>query len=220
MNELTEQEILNLTDEQIQKMVKLYWAEEGVKMISAPEKPAYHEIPKPDLNRYEISGIDLIFSDLTEAEKTRDFLKGLISLRSWKYTTICCEKIDKDLEKDFNIVSQSFYSEELYNTIEPLTKENKELKSSYEKDLSEYMSEKSRQDKLSNRIWDKVNEVREEYASMERLWNIYKDEYMVLTGDDDKLAMDFLKKAYTVNAKTEHYIEDKLTALYEHTVLL
>jgi hypothetical protein len=209
INELTEQEILNLTDDQIEKMVKLYWAEEGVKMISKPKKPTYHTIPEPDLNRYQISGIDFIFSNIEDAEKTRDFLKKLKTLRGYTYTKTGYHKIDQEFDNNFSINNIPVYSTALDSTISPLKEENEKLETAYNTLNNEYKTEKQKQDELSSRIWNRVYDIRTEYAEMDRIWNIYKNDYLPLAKDETN-AMYFLKKAYTINQKTEFYIENQM----------
>jgi hypothetical protein len=205
INELTEQEILDLTDEQVEKMVKLYWAEEGVKMLKEPEKPKYHEVPKEDLTRYMSNVFNCTFADFEEAKKAHDFIKELKSLKNYSY--LLHGKVERGFTQG-DIETIGVYSSELHANVEPLKKANAELKASYENALSEYNSEKERQDELSSRIWDRVNEVRDEYSHMENMYDIYK-EYLELAGGES-MAMAFLKKAYTVNMKTEQYIEKKM----------
>ncbi len=131
------------------------------------------------------------------------------SIKNYRYPSFGSNRVEYDFDGRLDIETINVYSHELYVTIEPLEKENKELESSYKKVLSEYKSEKEKQDELSDRILNRVWEVRNEYADMDKIWSLYKNEYLPLAGDES-IAMAFLKKAYTVNSKTEHYIEDKM----------
>jgi hypothetical protein len=188
-------------------MIKLYWAEEGVKMIEAPAKPQYHEIPKEDLVMYRIGAMSCIFSDIKEAEKVQELMRGLNSIKDYSYPG--GDMVECDFKRSITIETIEIYSRELYDKIKHLKKGNKECEDLYKKLLSEYETEKERQDELSSRIRNRVSDVCTKYAEMDRMWNLYKDEYLPLAGDKS-IAMAFLKKAYTVNCTTEQYIEGKM----------
>ncbi|MDR1370123.1 MAG: hypothetical protein LBJ72_08395 [Dysgonamonadaceae bacterium] len=208
INELTEREILDLTEEQIQKMIKACWVEEGVKIIKNPEEPEYHKIPQEDLIHYRVEGFSYAFSDPEEADRARDFIRGMKSLKDYTYGSDY-KKIERNCSVKPNTESAGVYSSGLYETVKPLLEENSKIRGVYEIDLSEYEAEKIKQDELSVRILNRIEEVRDEYAKMERIWKLYRDEYLPLAGDE-VIAMAFLKKAYAVNSKTEHYIEDNM----------
>lgn len=49
ITEMTEQEILALTEEDVQKLIKLRMMEEGIKIMDKPEVPELFEIEPADL---------------------------------------------------------------------------------------------------------------------------------------------------------------------------
>ena len=49
INEMTEQEILALTEEDVQKMIKLRMMEEGIKIMDRPRVPELFEVEPADL---------------------------------------------------------------------------------------------------------------------------------------------------------------------------
>ena len=55
LNEMTELEILALTDDQIEKIVKYRKAEEGVVLMEKPIEPSYEEEPNKDITLYTSS---------------------------------------------------------------------------------------------------------------------------------------------------------------------
>ena len=52
LNEMTELEILALTDDQIEKIVKYRKAEEGVVLMEKPIEPFYEEVRNKDITLY------------------------------------------------------------------------------------------------------------------------------------------------------------------------
>lgn len=55
ITEMTEQEILALTEEDVQKLIKLRMMEEGIKIMDKPEVPELFEIEPADLKVFTIS---------------------------------------------------------------------------------------------------------------------------------------------------------------------
>ena len=60
---------------------------------------------------------------------------------------------------------------------------------------------------LPTTIWNLVNDVRDKYADFDRMTYKFKNEYLPLA-DDEKIAMNFLKKAYVISSEAEKYILD------------
>ena len=66
--EMTEQEILALTEEDVQKLIKLRMMEEGIKIMDKPEVPELFEIEPADLKTFTIPFFeDYAFTDMEEA---------------------------------------------------------------------------------------------------------------------------------------------------------
>ena len=55
--EMTEQEILALTEEDVQKLIKLRMMEEGIKIMDKPEVPELFEIEPADLKVFTIPSL-------------------------------------------------------------------------------------------------------------------------------------------------------------------
>lgn len=54
ITEMTEQEILALTEEDVQKMIKLRMMEEGIKIMDKPKIPELFEIEPADIQYFSI----------------------------------------------------------------------------------------------------------------------------------------------------------------------
>lgn len=68
ITEMTEQEILALTEEDVQKLIKLRMMEEGIKIMDKPEVPELFEIEPADLKVFTIPFFEgYAFTDMEEA---------------------------------------------------------------------------------------------------------------------------------------------------------
>ena len=68
ITEMTEQEILALTEEDVQKMIKLRMMEEGIKIMDKPKIPELFEIEPADIQYFSIPLLDgFAFTDINEA---------------------------------------------------------------------------------------------------------------------------------------------------------
>ena len=196
IEELSEKEILNLTQEEIEKMVKLLWANEGVKIIDRPKEPEYSAVPPEDILAYRIDGVNCIFLDINEALKAQSLMRELKSLTDYSYDNFI--RIEKDFKSGFPINDFRLYSKALHGEIKELIHENNKAKEAYEVEVAGYESIKGQQDELSSRIYNRVDSVRKKYFKMDRMREIYTNDYLPLAGDREA-AMSFLKKAYDIN---------------------
>ncbi len=63
--EMTEQEILALTEEDVQKLIKLRMMEEGIKIMDKPKIPELFEIEPADIKVFSIPFLDgYAFTDI------------------------------------------------------------------------------------------------------------------------------------------------------------
>ena len=84
--EMTDQEILALTEEDVQKLIKLRMMEEGIKIMDKPKIPELFEIEPADIQYFSIPLLDgFAFTDINEATKVAEILKSAKSLRKVDY---------------------------------------------------------------------------------------------------------------------------------------
>ena len=83
---MTDQEILALTEEDVQKLIKLRMMEEGIKIMDKPKIPELFEIEPADIQYFSIPLLDgFAFTDINEATKVAEILKSAKSLRKVDY---------------------------------------------------------------------------------------------------------------------------------------
>lgn len=82
ITEMTEQEILALTEEDVQKLIKLRMMEEGIKIMDKPEVPELFEIEPADLKVFTIPFFEgYAFTDMEEANAVAEALRNAKTLR-------------------------------------------------------------------------------------------------------------------------------------------
>ena len=87
ITELSEKEILDLTIEDVELMIKLKKAEEGIKLLPKPKEPIYFDIKAPDVVVYSciLFGDNLVFEDIEELNKVINVIKNTASKYRLEY---------------------------------------------------------------------------------------------------------------------------------------
>jgi len=214
---LSDAEILALTDEQVEKIIKLKMAEDGIKIIQKPEEPEYHTIPEGNEVLFKVDGINVLFSDRTVAQQFAELLRqNRKCLKETSYTHSYSYKHQKDWGLDYSgrpetidIVEERVFSKDLLASIREDIASNEEIKKSYDKRKEEYNEVNNQAETIKGEVWDRVYEVRRKQAEKEASYTRFQ-EYMALAENDKTKAMIFYKKAYSPNEDTIQFIESKM----------
>lgn len=217
INEMTEQEILALSETDIQNMIKFRMMEEGIKVIDKPKKPELFEIEPADQKVYVIPVLDgYAFTDFAEAQKVADALREAKSFRKVDYDWNKLGSNFKYLEKkdrytynnegDFSISEISVYSSKLYANIVDFAAQNKAMEKQVEKDMAEYDNAYAAASDITLEIRNRISEVREKHERIERLMHSFANDYYPLSGNNEEMAMKFMSKAFTLTDDEEKYI--------------
>lgn len=217
INEMTEQEILALSENDIQNMIKFRMMEEGIKVIDKPKKPELFEIEPADQKVYVIPVLDgYAFTDFAEAQKVADALREAKSFRKVDYDWNKLGSNFKYLEKkdrytynnegDFSISEISVYSSKLYANIVDFAAQNKAMQKQVEKDMAEYDNAYAAASDITLEIRSRISEVREKHERLERLMHSFANDYYPLSGNNEEMAMKFMSKAFTLTDDEEKYI--------------
>ena len=217
INEMTEQEILALSENDIQNMIKFRMMEDGIKVIDKPKKPELFEIEPADQKVYIIPVLDgYAFTDFAEAQKVADALREAKSFRKVDYDWNKLGSNFKYLEKkdrytynnegDFSISEISVYSSKLYANIVDFAAQNKAMQKQVEKDVAEYDNAYAAASDITLEIRSRISEVREKHERLERLMHSFANDYYPLSGNNEEMAMKFMSKAFTLTGDEEKYI--------------
>lgn len=217
-NKLTNEEVYNLTEADINLYKKLALAENGVKFPVRPERPNSEKID-PDLTIFTIDGLTdrwhgLCFRKVEDARTFVDLLlksASGICYKSSTYGQDCYLK--KGLPATFdgkqpslNICSEKIYSEEVYSKAKKGIEKFNAEKNAYDKAFAEYEKELAKANEVTAFIDDKVTFVNEDYNRKIRLTRLFVNDYLPIAENNEEMAMKFLKKAYEVSEDDEKYI--------------
>lgn len=217
ISEMTKQEILALSEQDVQNMIKFRMMEEGIKIIDKPKKPELFEIEPADQKVYVIPVLDgYAFTDFAEAQKVADALREAKSFRKVDYDWNKLGSNFKYLEKkdrytynnegDFSISEISVYSSKLYANIVDFAAQNKAMEKQVEKDMAEYDKAYAAASDITLEIRSRISEVREKHERLERLMRSFANDYYPLSGDNEEMAIKFMAKAFTLTDDEKKYI--------------
>lgn len=217
ITEMTEQEILALTDEDVQKMIKLRMMEEGIKIMDRPQAPKLFDIEPGDLKVFTIPFLgDFAFTSIEEANAVAEALQNAKTLRKVEYDwsktgsdykyLVKKEKYSYSNSPDFSVNSDFVYSQELYTKISVFLAQNKVLKEQAQKDKEEYDVQLGEASEIISEIHSRLKEVKAKYKRLE--WLVYKfaSDYYPLSDNNEDMAIKFMDKAYSLNYEEKEYI--------------
>lgn len=214
-NEFTTEELANLTDDEIEQYEKLICAENGIKMLDRPVEPVSDVDETKNLEIFRVNGFGgyLHFTDMDEAKTVMNCLKNLNTIGTTryfadrKYFEVGPEKDYNNKPTDISISSEMVYTKDKAVEIETALKDYKEAKKKYDTDLKEY----NEAYEAKKEAIKEFEELYEEACSImhyrQTLTRIFYRDYLPIAEGNEQIAMDFLKKAYTVNEDDEAYIK-------------
>lgn len=218
-DKLTNEEISNLTDEQIAIYKKLCWAQHGIKFPIKPNEPECVEEEKPDLTAYYINelGQERLFLSLEEAKEVVSVLNKCKSYGRQDYNRSVgySQKFFQpgfernyygNEEKSLTIQSIQIYSKELFNSMVTNLQINNKLREQYQKDKSEYEKVLSTATELTAEMDEKILAVRSDFERKRSLTYKFREDYLPLAENNEEVAMNFLAKAYTLSEEDKEYI--------------
>jgi len=219
LKEMTEQEVLSLTDEEVALRIKLKKAEEGIKLVPRPTKPSYFEIAEADKTVYtcELFGDDVCFESIEELNKLIELLVNSETKCSvtydynkagseYSYITSKMKTKGYSYKEWTATSSKRVYSLEMYNKLVDMIAQNKKMKEQYEKELKEYENAINDAKWIEDEINDIVRAVRDKYWKLEEYCRKFKIDYLPLSDNSEEVAMKFMDKAYSLTTEQQAYI--------------
>ena len=212
---LTEEELDALTSEQVDMYVKLICAEKGIQLVCKPEEVHIEPI-NPDKTVYQLNAINsIVFGDLTEAEKVAEILKNCKSLGhtdykgnyNEKYFVPGTPKDYTDRPSTFEVSNFDVYSPETYDKVQKTLAENNAATEKMLQMQKEYEKNSSARDEAIEDFFKALKKAREAMGHRRSMCYKFYNDYMQIAENNTKIAMGFLKKAYTISEADEEYIK-------------
>lgn len=212
---MTEQEILALTDEQVEKMKKLVLAENGVRMLDKPKDVELFEIAEPDLFVYNIPLLgDLCFTSRDEAERMLEVIRSSKTIGFTDHDYSANATYFKEGKKrskwsssdEVCVETKQAYSLELYSKVKDFSTQNKKMKEQLAKDMDEYNKAMEQNIELTSHISDRVREVHRKYARLDEYRRKFNEEYLPIADGDRDMAIRFMAKAYGLTDEEKEYV--------------
>lgn len=206
-DQLTDNELLELTQEQIDWYIKLKKAESGIRIITCPTMPETREIPGTDLVLYDVSGFNFI--DRETAEEVSKFINSKIA-KAYTVDYDWGVGSDKKYAKPFtgNLVDvklENVYSETTYNSIKNILISNEKIMRAFKDLKNEYDDMEEKATEIVDKIYNTINEARGRKQQYEE-YVIRIQEYLRLANGDTKVAWNFFDKAYEIEPTVKNRI--------------
>lgn len=219
ITELTEQEVLQLTDDQLSNMVKFKMAESGIRILEYPTEPEYTKLPAKEWPLYKVEGIDKLFVNREDAEAISKLLKQC--KESHSIATMSYINYDSStsfgklfVEDDYSfagfadVKQVDLYREKTMENIKETINANKVLKTDFEAAVKEYKEVEEHSQDIKALIYGTYKDVINKYHRMAEMQYHYQ-QYVKLADGNEETAMKFLKNAYSIDEQTEHYVQGK-----------
>ena len=217
---LSDEEVLALTDEQVERHVRLGCAEAGAKIVTNPGDAQFLPVPQGEVVLFEVDGVSVLFRHRPVAEAVRSILvkeRESLTEADYDYTRTGSEyrkmkpfHLDYHKRaKDIAVTEQIVYSEELYSRVVADVMANKQIEKDHEAAVAEYKRANGAYQEVNSAVWERVRAVRAKQARREAAWGQFK-EYVALAEGNREQGMAFYRKAYAPDQDTVAYIDKKI----------
>lgn len=202
LNELTERELVALTQEELDRFVDYECALAGVPLLpKAPGPKPVSQLPPADLKVYEVGGMLTLDSDhaarileaMTSAPMFRETYKGS------DYNTKYAKSISQDDEYYMpSVKPRMIYSEGLYDTLASRIAEHKSQHNAWSKVNDEYSKALKAREATRDACYELVNDAKARVQYKEALREHFA-KYLSLAEGNRGIALNFLQKTYDLS---------------------
>lgn len=209
IDKMTDQEIYDLTDEQVEKLIVTRCAEEGVRFTDEPPvmKTYGYKSISPSHFFYYLEGLNIAVLDQDDAIKIAKFLSDFDLYMTIYDFTVSNEKLYSKLDI-INIKHTPMFDTKDEETYKSIKDKNDKIGEEYKDQVNKYKENTKKMSKIRAEIWSKVIDVRRKIDHMNHLKVLFVKGYLPLVDHDTDKAMIFFKKAYDVDDDTERYIRE------------
>lgn len=201
-NELSDQELLDLTEDKIKYLIDLELAYNGIIPALEPTEPInpFKDL-EPTEKAYEVGGV------LYRSREDADIAAGLKAyLAEYDYFGAGYNYQWLEKVRDLSVATKNFYTQETVKAAKAQLKKYKEDKEQYDKDLKEYERFIHSQSEIESAVRSAV------YAVGSKRYKIQQavirfGEYLKLAEGNKSIAWNFFTKAYKDSTEDAMYAE-------------
>jgi len=204
----TNEELRILTQAQIETLVDLECAHEGIPLL--PEVPVKKEVnkPQPDLTLYLVPSV--YFKNKEGANQIIELMNSMPRMgdKYYNYGYV-------NIEECVTLSEVKVFSEDAKLRTKSQTEAAKEIENQYESAKKEYDKIAEQRSDIINRINGAVGDAFDEYRKMEKYKKQYA-RYLQLAEGEKDIALNFMKAAHP---NEDEYIEEILSKISDDIML-
>lgn len=170
IDKMTDQEIYDLTDEQVEKLIVIRCAEEGVRFMDEPPvmKTYGYKSISPSHFFYYLEGLNIAVLDQNDAIKIAKLLSEFDLYRTRYDFTISNEELCSRLDI-INIRHVPMFDTKDKEAYKSVKDKNNEIEEEYKDQVNEYKENVKKMGEIRAEIWSKVIDVRRKIDHMNHL---------------------------------------------------
>lgn len=208
LEDYTNEELRILTQAQIETLVDLECAHEGIPLLpELPEKPVVNK-PQPDLTLFHVSAV--YFKNREDADQVIELMNSMPRMHNKYYN-------DGYIDLDDPVVSSEVkeFSEDAKLRTKSQAEAAKEIEDQYKSLKNEYDKVASKRKDIIKNVREAVSEAFDEYRKMEQYKKQYA-RYLQLAEGEKDIALNFMKAAHP---DEDEYIEEILGKISDDIML-
>lgn len=194
LNDLTDDEVLALSDEDIQFLIKRGMAEAGIPILPRPVEPTYFDVPVPDLQVHDVGSF--MFADRAAAERLQAVVAAEAEhLVKLGYSSDYNLRFVQSERKTPDVTTSIVYSQSAYAAHKEALDSNSVMRAAYEADLRAYEAAEREAAEVRSEVMDRVKAVEDAEERRAMLFDRFA-EYVVIADGSRDIALEFLRRAF------------------------
>lgn len=199
IDDLTDEQVLALSEEDLQRLVRYRMAEEGIKILDRPVEPVWEELPVPDVTVWAVG--DFEFTDHRSAEVVAETVTDLAGARTNTGYDYSAGGYGSALhvlpvrDTEAAVARKRAYSPEAWAVHKDALGQQATAKKEFRDRLREFEDAERQAEGVREEVYGRHTEVLATHERRQALVARYA-EYLDLAEGQPTVAMAFLRKAY------------------------
>lgn len=214
IEEITREELLEMTAEDCKRWIQLRMAEDGVPILQKPEEPSYPHIPEEDLTLFTADFLgELAYEERNELLKVIDVVRSSKTMhRAESMYGLGCKQAFPGYANKYGNGVEAFDVKEIkarslnqMAAVTDLMADKKALETAYNKELKAYEASLADAQYIRKELYDAINEAKAFYNRRKSLKSKLA-QYLELANGDGEIAMRFLGKVEELSEEVVAYL--------------